>query len=312
MDEPFGAGCGLLCAGRVISGHGDDMLFRGSEAVHAGILTPAQLRGPLVTNLYRDVYVDAATPVTHEVRCQGATLFLPADAVITGRSAATVRGVPLARAEDPVEIIAPLQRRIGRRSGIDLRRTALSSQDHQPWHGGRLATPLRMALDLALDRPLPEAVADLDTVLRARLVDVAELAGLVAGRSDRGIVRARRAVGLTDPRAESRPESMVRVHLMLAGLQPVPQYWIEDGSGRIARTDLAFPEQKVAVEYDGQWRDGQLWALNQDRERLNRVHATGWDVVFVTAPLLRTPRKMVYTVEAALRTPHGREMVTCR
>ena len=92
----------------------------------------------------------------------------------------------------------------------------------------------------------------------------------------------------------------MRVHLVLAGLSPVPQYWIEDANGRIARTDLAFPEKKVAVEYDGQWRDGQLWALNRDRERLNRVHAAGWDVVFVTAPLLATPRKMVATVRAAL------------
>ncbi len=90
------------------------------------------------------------------------------------------------------------------------------------------------------------------------------------------------------------------MHLVLAGLHPVPQYWIEDASGRIARTDLAFPDVRVAVEYDGQWRDGQLRALDRDRERLNRVHAAGWDVVFVTAPLLATPRKMVATVRAAL------------
>jgi len=67
----------------------------------------------------------------------------------------------------------------------------------------------------------------------------------------------------------------------------------------------AFPEHKVAVEYDGQWRDGRFWALNRDRERLNRVHAAGWDVVFVTAPLLANPRKMVATVRAALDVrPH--------
>ena len=74
------------------------------------------------------------------------------------------------------------------------------------------------------------------------------------------------------------------MHLVLAGPAPVPQYWIEDGDGRIARTDLAFPGRKVAVEYDGQWRDGQLWALNRDRERLNRVHAAGWDVVSMRRP----------------------------
>jgi hypothetical protein len=276
------------------------MVFRGSEAVAAGLLTPAQLRGPRVTNLFRDIYVDARTKVTHPVRCRGATLVLPADAVITGRSAATIRGCELARAHDPVAVVAPLRRRITWRDGIDLRRTELGRDDSEPWYGGRIAAPLRMALDLALNRSLPDAVADLDVVLRAGLVDRDAVAALVAARSDRGIVSARRAVELTDARAESRPESKVRVWLELAGLHPVPQYWIEDTTGRIVRVDLAFPERKVAVEYDGEWRDGQLWALNHDRERLNRVHGIGWDVVFVTQPLLSTPRKLVRTVEAAL------------
>ena len=96
----------------------------------------------------------------------------------------------------------------------------------------------------------------------------------------------------------------MRVWLKPAGLHPVPRYWIEDRSGRLARVDLAFPERKVAVEYEGEWRDGQLWALNHDRERLNRVHAAGWDVVFMTQPLLVDPRKMIYTVDPASR-PRG-------
>jgi very-short-patch-repair endonuclease len=276
------------------------MAFRGSEALGAGMLTRRQLRSPFFTSLFRNVYVESTTKVTHEIRCRGATLFLPPDAVITGRSAATVRGAPLAKPDDLVEVIAPLERRIGRPDGIDLRRNVIAAGEWVPWHGGRIATPLRMALDLALDRPVAVAVADLDVVLRHRLIDLGALTDLVYCRSDRGIVDARRAVGLVDPSAESRPESQVRVHLVLAGLRPVPQYWIEDADGRIARTDFAFPERKVAIEYDGQWRDGQLWALNRDRERLNRVHAAGWDVVFVTAPLLATPRKMVATVRAAL------------
>jgi very-short-patch-repair endonuclease len=71
---------------------------------------------------------------------------------------------------------------------------------------------------------------------------------------------------------------------------------------RIARVDLAFPEHKVAVEYDGDWRDGESWALNRDRDRLNRVHAQDWTVIFVTAPLLRDERRMIRTVRAALPT----------
>lgn len=277
------------------------MIFRGSEALSAGDLTRGQLRGPRYRALFRDVYVDARVRITHELRCEAALLTLPADAAITGRSAATIRGSALARPWDPVEVVAPLRRRITWREGVDLRRTGIRRDETEPWNGGRVTTAARLGLDLALDRPLPDAVADLDVVLRAGLVSTDELAVLTASRSDRGIVTARQAVGLTDGLAESRPESMVRVHLVLAGLAPVSQFWIEDSSGRIARTDLAFPEQRLAVEYDGQWRDGQVWALNHDRARLNRVHLAGWDVVFVTDELLANPAKMVATIEAALK-----------
>lgn len=276
------------------------LVFVGSEATSAGLVTPNQLRGPFVQRLFQGVYAPAGVPVTHELRCAGAALVLPEAAVVTGRSAATVRGVPLAWDDDPVEVIAPPDARVTRRNGVDLRRTKIDECDWTAWRGGRLATPSRMALDLLLDRPLPDAVADLDAVLRAELVRLPDLAGLVAARSDKGVVQARRAVELADPRAESRPESKVRVILVVAGLSPEPQYWIEDASGRIARTDLAFPAQKVAVEYDGAWRDGQLWALNRDRERLNRVHAAGWEVVFITARMLHDPARIVRTVMAAL------------
>jgi len=277
------------------------MIFRGSEALAAGDLTRGQLRGPRYRALCRDIYIDARARVTHELRCEATVFALPADAAITGRSAATIRGCALARPWDPVEVVAPPRRRLNWRDGIDLRRNEIRRDETEPWNGGRITTPLRMGLDLALDRPLPHAVADLDMVLRAGLVNADELAALMASRSDRGIVVARQAVGLTDPLAESRPESMVRVHLVLAGLAPVPQFWIDDASGRIARTDLAFPEHRLAIEYDGQWRDGQVWALNHDRARLNRVHLAGWDVIFVTDELLANPRKLVAMVEAALR-----------
>ncbi len=250
--------------------------------------------------LFQDVYVPAGFAVTHELRCMGAALVLPPDAVITGRSAATLRGVALARATDPVEVVVPEAAQINRRVGIDVRRTAICAGEREPWNEIGIATSLRMGLDLLLDRMLPDGVADLDAVLRAGLVDRAALRRMLLQRHDRGIVRARQAEELADPRAESRPESRVRVWLVLDGLRPVPQYWIEDSRGRLVRADLAFPEQQVAVEYDGSWRDGELWALNRDRDRLNRVQAAGWEVVFVTAPLLADPPRMVAIVRAAL------------
>jgi hypothetical protein len=43
--------------------------------------------------------------LTHELRCECAALILPPDAVITGRSAAVLRGVPLALPADPIVFI---------------------------------------------------------------------------------------------------------------------------------------------------------------------------------------------------------------
>jgi hypothetical protein len=278
------------------------LLFRGSEVVACGALTRAQLRGTAVRRLCRDVYTASSTKVTHELRCRAMAMALPQGTVITGRSAATLRGVRLCWPEDDVQVLAPLEMRLGRRSGLDVRRTGIEPDDWEPWAGGRIATPLRMALDLLLARPLPDAVADLDAVLRAGKIDRAAVARILAARSDNGIVLARRAIELTDPRAESLPESKMRVHLVLDGLDPVPQYWIEDSGGRIARVDLALPEHKLAIEYDGDWRDGESWALNRDRDRLNRVHALEWRVVFVTAPLLRNVPRMLQTVRAAIPT----------
>jgi very-short-patch-repair endonuclease len=135
----------------------------------------------------------------------------------------------------------------------------------------------------------------LDAVLRTGLVDFSALPGLVTQRSDRGIVVARR--WLTRERSLDRsPECE---HLVLAGFEPEPQFVIRDWQGVIARVDLGFPRARLAVEYDGEWH-GQWRQISTDRERLNRLQAAGWNVLFVTARQLRDPHTMVAAVRTAL------------
>ena len=98
-----------------------------------------------------------------------------------------------------------------------------------------MATRRRMAFDLLLDRSLPDAVADLDASLRAALVGQREMQLYLVGRRDRGIVQARRALELADPRAESHPESRMRVHLVLDGLHPEVQYRVYHRGCLVAR-----------------------------------------------------------------------------
>lgn len=278
--------------------------FRGSEAIAAGLVTRTKLAGARYRRVFRDVYVPATAALTHEMRCECAALVLPADAVITGRSAATLLGVPLALPSDPIEVVAGLETRLFRRTGLDLRRCEVRADEAKPWSRIRLATRRRAAFDLLLDRGLPDAVADLDAVLGAALVGRAELGLYLAGRHDRGIVQARRALELADPRAQSRPESRVRVHLVLDGLQPEVQFRVHHAGQWVATVDLAFPGHRLAVEYDGVWHGAPL-QVGSDRERLNRLHAAGWQVVFVTAQHLREPHHMICTVRAALQARHA-------
>ncbi|MCP3800846.1 hypothetical protein NLX83_16395 [Allokutzneria sp. A3M-2-11 16] len=277
-------------------------LFRGSDAITDGVLTPDVLRTPHFVRLFRDAYAVRGTPITHELRCRAAALVLPEAATLTGVSAATIYGVPLATGDDPVELAAPSEARAHRRPGMRVRNLRIPDEESVPWNGIRLATPLRTAYDLLIGRrSLVERVACTDAWLRSGLVDFEELRRIVVKRHDHGVVVGRQAVELVDPRAESFPESELRVLLNLNELYPVPQLKVCDSNGFIARVDLGFEEEKVAVEYDGAWH-GDANQLPRDRERMNRLQAAGWHVVYVTAKWLRSsPRSVAAVVTQTLR-----------
>ncbi|TDC98351.1 DUF559 domain-containing protein [Saccharopolyspora terrae] len=108
----------------------------------------------------------------------------------------------------------------------------------------------------------------------------------LVGRHDHGIRRARLRIPHLDGRAESVPESVLRVEFVLRGLHPVPQLEVFDGDRFVARLDLAFEEAKVAVECDGGWHADPTQAKH-DRVRRDRLRALGWTVIVVTNDRLR-------------------------
>ncbi|WP_244170070.1 endonuclease domain-containing protein [Amycolatopsis tolypomycina] len=239
------------------------------------------------------------------LRCRAAALLAPSDAVITGCSAAAVRGLELVGSHAPVELILPGNPLFGLRDGVHVRRTSRGSIDSEPWHEIRLATSPRLALDILtntrLHISLPRVVGYLDALLRAGEVDAAELEVYLKGRRDSGIVRAKKAFRLADPRSESIPESELRVWLAVAGLEPDVQLEVFDAQGVFAgRLDLAFPEQKLAVEYDGEWH-GEGDQPRHDEARRAAIQALGWRFVIVTkAELYSAPKAVVATVRGAL------------
>ena len=136
--------------------------------------------------------------------------------------------------------------------------------------GERPATsPAWTAVEVARSLRRPRALATLDAALRSGTCARPELwraAVDQAGR--RGIVAVRDLIPLADGLAESPMESEARLAMIDGGL-PIPtlQYEIIDGNGELRRLDFAWPEERVAVEYDGiDWHSGAD-AMRRDRRR---------------------------------------------
>lgn len=274
-------------------------VFIVAAAVQEGRVTPKQLRGPHVRRILRGVYSPAGVSVSHEILCEGAGLLLPATAQITGRSRAALAGINLASAGDPVEVLVSERERFGPYRGIAIRRVVDLPSGSEPWRGTRLASWHRTAFDLAARHPLADAVAYLDRVAATGYVDLTALRRWLDDQHGHDVVAVRRAVAIADPRSESIPESIVRVALVEDGLAVVPQHEIRHLGRFVARADLAIPEMRIAIEYDGAWH-ALREQLQRDRDRLNRLQAAGWIVVHVTADMLRRPHTIIEAVRAAM------------
>ncbi|MFE0026324.1 endonuclease domain-containing protein [Amycolatopsis sp. NPDC059021] len=203
----------------------------------------------------------------------------------------------LAKPYDPVEFVVPEKHRFGPIVGIHIRRTEVPQAETRSWHGVRIARPARIALDLLLRlsprkrswvRRLRIGVPDLDAFLRAKLVRRRDLERLFMKRRNRGIRLARHALLLSDPRAESLPESELRIVLAAGGFAAKPQYNVRSRRGHfLGRLDLAIKESKVAIEYDGRWHE-EPSQQQHDYERRRRIAEEGWRFVIVTAEQLAT------------------------
>jgi hypothetical protein len=146
-----------------------------------------------------------------------------------------------------------------------------------------------------------EAVGWIDALARARRLRKGQLTAESLRRSGAmGSVRAAVTLGLCDPGAESPPESELRVRIHHSGLpRPVPQYRVFVAGEFVARVDLAWPELRFAVEYDGQWHVDPR-QLADDRARLRALQAAGWEVFHVTRADMADISRLMCELGAAL------------
>lgn len=280
-------------------------IFLGSHAVAEGWVSRRQLQSGLYRRLLQNVYADPALPADHQLYCRAAALLMPGDAALGGRSAAAWWGAPFARPAEPVlVVITPDSAWRGPR-GVRVHRTAVPAAELLTVDSDiRVTSPLRTAWDLATLEPIATAVGYLDGMSRSGRLDVARFRKLVCESRGRwGARRATTAAELIDARSESPPESWVRVACVRAGLPaPVPQYVVLADGVFLGRVDLAWPEMRLIVEYEGSYHFDDL-QIARDEQRYRRLVAAGWRVIRLSAAALHDMGAVVARIEGALREP---------
>ncbi|CAN5150795.1 hypothetical protein BH11ACT2_BH11ACT2_14150 [soil metagenome] len=285
--------------------------FRTRDAREAGI-TEGRLRGRDLEHPFHGAYSTAVAASVLD-RCREFAPLLRAGDFFSHATAARLWNCPLPEEFAPDEVlhvssIAPLTPI--RRDGIIGHRIAAAEPVVRS--GLAVSDAVSTWLGLATLVPRDERVAAADhLVLDPRVLDprdirphtrIESLDRAVRDFHGRGARAA--ASALLDVRqgAESRPETLLRLLLIRAGL-PEPELNVElrsEGS-LLGYVDLFFRRYRVVVEYDGDGHRANARQYERDISRIDDIVAAGFSLVRVRKRgLFVTPQATVARVTRAL------------
>jgi hypothetical protein len=278
---------------------------------HGGVATSGQLRDVLsrsqldtriargdLIKVWTGVYA-SAEPDT-KTRLRGLDLRAGAPVAICLGTAAAAHGFDTEE-DDDLHVLTPPRHLLRDSDGLKVHR-----RDGAPLvmaDGRRATSPAWTAVEVARGLRRPRALATLDAALRSRTCvrqDMHMAAVEQFGR--RGIVHVRELIPLADALAESPMESEARLMMLDGGLpSPALQYEVIDADGRLWRLDFAWPDVKVAVEYDGfDWHSDPV-AFRRDRLKRAALLEMGWSVIsIVFDDVRRRPCETVRRIETEL------------
>jgi hypothetical protein len=256
--------------------------FTLAQAKAAG-LSRASLQGSQWRNLFRGVWVHVDLPDTRETRLAAVRLVLPLGYFICGLTAAWIYGIDVQdRRADLVWMGCRTGRRLRARFGCLVREITVDDADLQLVDGVLMTTPLRTVFDCGRWLPVVEGTVVADAISHSGAITLDELTAYTRShRALRGIRSLDAVLDLMDPKSESPMETRVRVLVVRAGIpRPESQVVIRDPAGGfVARADLGYREQRVALEYDGAVHWEQRRA---DDRRRDAMRALGWTVIVVS------------------------------
>jgi hypothetical protein len=211
-----------------------------------------------------------------------------------------------------IHISRPDTRAIARRRGVAGHVGQFFADEIVDLNGALITSRARTWLDCSRKMSIEELTVVADHLLRiprpdfegraephATCEDLADMIDRHKGTP--GIRKARLALDLARVGSDSAPETRLRLALGDAGL-PEPQLNVptELGAGVVRQPDLGYPEQKVAVEYDGEGHSDAAQIV-RDIAREEDFGRAGWLLVRISKRHMENDgRAAVAKVRAAL------------
>lgn len=270
-------------------------------------VTPSRLRaGDLDHSVWG---VRATSPPTGlRERCALLQLRIPERAFFSHSTAALIHGIPLPwdlEHDDQLHVGVPSPSRALSARGLVGHRLAVIPSDVNVLSELRVTSAVRTWTDLADQLEFRDLVAAGDFLIhwrrpfttRAALEEAIRLRG---GR--RGSRALDRAVRRLNERAESPPESRLRLILEDAGFPP-PQI-NREVTGQfgefLARTDFIFEGLRLVLEYQGDYHRTTKGQWRADMTRRSKLEAHGWRVMELNADDLKDPAELVVRIRRLL------------
>lgn len=262
----------------------------------SGILVPAE----------RGVYRLVGAPPSWRQRAMARCLVL-GEGVAVSHLAAAYLWQATSIAPPPIQVTLPPGRRSTRGRPAPRRLPLPPTDITQRW-GIPVTTPARTVLDLStmVTRPLLERVVD--DLIRSRRFRVDDM----VERLDRGgplpRFRKDRIREVVSPRLErglgASPREDWVVDVLLVACLPMPaRNLIVEVDGHLLELDCAYPDELIAIEYDGLGAHGDVRHFHSDRHKSTVLQLHGWMVLQVTSDW--TAEMLVHRVRAALAARSG-------